>query len=31
VAGIEKTKISLKKLDEFLLEYSHGLKDKVQP
>jgi len=31
VAGIEKAKISLKKLDEFLLEYSHGLKDKVQP
>ena len=31
VAGIEKAKISLKELDEFLLEYSHGLKDKVQP
>ena len=31
VAGIEKPKISLKELDEFLLEYSHGLKDKVQP
>ena len=31
VASIEKTKISLKELDEFLLEYSHGLKDKVQP
>jgi simple sugar transport system ATP-binding protein len=31
VAGIQKAKISLKKLDEFLLEYSHGLKDKVQP
>jgi simple sugar transport system ATP-binding protein len=28
VAGIEKGKISLKELDEFLLEYSHGLKDK---
>jgi simple sugar transport system ATP-binding protein len=27
VAGIEKGKISLKELDEFLLEYSHGLKD----
>ena len=31
VAGIEKGKISLKELDEFLLEYSHGLKDRVQP
>jgi simple sugar transport system ATP-binding protein len=31
VAGIEKAKISLKELDEFLLEYSHGLKDKVRP
>jgi simple sugar transport system ATP-binding protein len=31
VAGIQKAKISLKELDEFLLEYSHGLKDKVQP
>jgi len=31
VASIEKAKISLKELDEFLLEYSHGLKDKVQP
>jgi simple sugar transport system ATP-binding protein len=28
VAGIDKGKISLKELDEFLLEYSHGLKDK---
>jgi simple sugar transport system ATP-binding protein len=27
VAGIEKGKISLKELDEFLLEYSHGLRD----
>jgi simple sugar transport system ATP-binding protein len=31
VATIAKAKISLKELDEFLLEYSHGLKDKVQP
>jgi len=31
VASISKAKISLKELDEFLLEYSHGLKDKVQP
>lgn len=31
VASIVKSKISLKELDEFLLEYSHGLKDKVQP
>lgn len=31
VASIAKAKISLKELDEFLLEYSHGLKDKVQP
>jgi hypothetical protein len=31
VAGIEKGKISLKELDEFLLEYSHGLKDKGAP
>ena len=31
VASIEKQKIGLKELDEFLLEYSHGLKDKVQP
>jgi simple sugar transport system ATP-binding protein len=31
VAGIQKAKISLMELDEFLLEYSHGLKDKVQP
>jgi simple sugar transport system ATP-binding protein len=31
VASITKAKISLKELDEFLLEYSHGLKDKVQP
>ncbi len=31
VASILKAKISLKELDEFLLEYSHGLKDKVQP
>lgn len=28
VAGIEKAKISLKELDEFLLEYSHGRKDR---
>jgi simple sugar transport system ATP-binding protein len=27
VAGIEKGKISLKELDAFLLEYSHGLRD----
>ena len=31
VASIAKAEISLKELDEFLLEYSHGLKDKVQP
>jgi simple sugar transport system ATP-binding protein len=31
VASIERAKITLKELDEFLLEYSHGLKDKVQP
>jgi len=31
VASILKSKITLKELDEFLLEYSHGLKDKVQP
>ena len=31
VASIGKAAISLKELDEFLLEYSHGLKDKVQP
>jgi len=31
VAGIAKAKITLKELDEFLLEYSHGLKDTVQP
>jgi simple sugar transport system ATP-binding protein len=31
VASITKAEISLKELDEFLLEYSHGLKDKVQP
>ncbi len=29
VASIEKGKTSLKELDEFLLEYSHGLKDKA--
>ncbi len=29
VASIAKKEISLKALDEFLLEYSHGLKDKV--
>jgi ABC-type Na+ transport system ATPase subunit NatA len=28
VASIEKKEISLKALDEFLLEYAHGLKDK---
>jgi simple sugar transport system ATP-binding protein len=28
VAGIDKKDISLKALDEFLLEYAHGLKDK---
>ncbi|MDA8427009.1 MAG: hypothetical protein M0Z80_12820, partial [Treponema sp.] len=31
VANIAKSEISLKELDEFLLEYSHGLKDKVEP
>ena len=31
VASITKADITLKALDEFLLEYSHGLKDKVQP
>ena len=31
VASIDKAKITLKELDEFLLEYSHGLKDRVQP
>jgi simple sugar transport system ATP-binding protein len=31
VAGIEKANISLKGLDEFLLEYSHGLKDGGRP
>ena len=31
VASITKNEISLKELDTFLLEYSHGLKDKVQP
>lgn len=30
VANIAKSEISLKELDEFLLEYSHGLKDKVE-
>jgi simple sugar transport system ATP-binding protein len=30
VAGIAKKDISLKALDEFLLEYSHGMKDKVE-
>ena len=30
VADIAKKDISLKALDEFLLEYSHGMKDKVQ-
>jgi len=30
VASIEKKDISLKALDEFLLEYSHGFKDKVE-
>ena len=29
VASIEKGKTSLKQLDEFLLEYSHGLKDQA--
>jgi len=29
VAGIQKAEITLKELDEFLLEYSHGLKDKA--
>ncbi|MEI6876586.1 MAG: ATP-binding cassette domain-containing protein [Spirochaetota bacterium] len=31
VSSIEKATISLKELDEFLLDYSHGLKDKVEP
>jgi simple sugar transport system ATP-binding protein len=31
VADIAKKDISLKALDEFLLEYSHGLKDKEEP
>ncbi|HET6484822.1 MAG TPA: ATP-binding cassette domain-containing protein [Spirochaetia bacterium] len=31
VATMTKDKITLKELDEFLLEYSHGLKDAVQP
>ena len=31
VAGIDKGKTSLKELDEFLLEYSHGLRDRAQP
>jgi simple sugar transport system ATP-binding protein len=30
VADIAKKKITLKALDEFLLEYAHGLKDKVR-
>jgi len=29
VAGIDRGKISLKELDEFLLEYSHGLRDRA--
>lgn len=28
VAGVDRSKISLKELDEFLLEYSHGLRDR---
>lgn len=31
VASIAKAEITLKELDEYLLEYSHGLKDRVQP
>ncbi len=31
VASIAKQDITLKALDEFLLEYSHGMKDKVEP
>ena len=31
VASIERAKISLKELDEFLLEYSHGLRDRAEP
>jgi len=31
VASIVKAEISLKELDQFLLEYSHGLKDRVEP
>ena len=30
VASIVKAEISLKELDQFLLEYSHGLKDRVE-
>jgi hypothetical protein len=30
VASINKKDITLKALDEFLLEYSHGFKDKVE-
>jgi len=30
VADIAKKDIGLKALDEFLLEYSHGMKDKVE-
>jgi len=30
VANIAKAEISLKELDQFLLEYSHGLKDRVE-
>jgi ABC-type sugar transport system ATPase subunit len=30
VADIAKKDISLKALDEFLLEYSHGMKDKAE-
>jgi simple sugar transport system ATP-binding protein len=30
VASIVKKDISLKALDEFLLEYSHGLRDKAE-
>lgn len=31
VASLAKATITLSALDEFLLDYSHGLKDKVQP
>jgi hypothetical protein len=30
VADIAREDISLKELDEFLLEYAHGLKDEIE-